>query len=72
MTCVDAALDVLESELDGRDYLLAGGFSGADIMVGYTALVAKAFGIVDERYPRVEGYVSRLTKRPALRKALQA
>ncbi len=71
-TWVEAALDVLECELDGRDYLLAGGFSGADIMVGYTALVAKAFGIVDERYPRVEGYVSRLTKRPALRKALQA
>ena len=42
------------------------------IMVGYTVLVAKAFGIVDERYPRVDAYVSRLTKRPAPSRSLSA
>jgi glutathione S-transferase len=47
-------------------------FSGADIMLGYTVLVAKAMGLVGERHPSVTAYLDRLTQRPALRKALQA
>jgi glutathione S-transferase len=68
-----AALDTLESELDGKDFILGAEFSGADIMLGYTLLVARSFGVLSgESHPLVNGYLSRLTARPALRKALQA
>lgn len=67
-----AALDVLERNLRDRDYLLGAEFSAADIMVGYTLLVAKAFGLVGDRHAAVDAYLTRLTERPALRTALQA
>src|SRR5262249_46731094 len=62
-----AALDVLERGLAGRDYLLGGELSGADIMMGYTVIVAKWLGLVDERHANVAGYLARLQERPALR-----
>ncbi len=64
----DAAFDVLERTLTGREHLL-GEFSAADIMVGYTALAAKSFDVLGER-PALEAYLGRLTARPALQKAL--
>ena len=67
-----AAIEVLERALAGKDYLLGPEFSGADIMVGYTLLVAKAFGVLDQGFPRVEAYLGRLTGRPAFRTALQS
>jgi glutathione S-transferase len=67
-----AALDALESALVGKDFVLGPDFSGADIMLGYTLLVAKSFGVLSQEHPNVEGYLARLTARPALRKALQA
>jgi glutathione S-transferase len=67
-----AALDALESALVGKDFVLGSEFSGADIMLGYTLLVAKSFGVLSQEHPNVERYLTRLTARPALRKALQA
>lgn len=67
---VEAALDALERQLEGRDFLLGADFSGADVMVGYTALVAKALGFVGEQHPHVDAWLARLTERPALRRAL--
>jgi glutathione S-transferase len=68
-----AALDVLESALAGRDFVLGAEFSGADVMLGYTLLVAKSFGVLSgDAHPNVEAYLRRLTARPALQKALQA
>ncbi len=67
-----AALEMLERELAGRDYLLGSEFSAADIMVGYSVLVAKGLGIFGEDRPRLEAYLARLTARPAFRKALQS
>jgi glutathione S-transferase len=69
---VRAALDALERALAGGPYLLGDDFSGADVMVGYTVLVAKALGLVGEEHPAVDAYLARLTRRPALRRALQA
>ena len=66
----EAALDTLERALDGRPFLLGEELSGADIMVGYSVLVAKALGRVGERHAQVDAYLARLTERPALRKAL--
>jgi glutathione S-transferase len=69
----EAALDALELALDGKDFVLGADLSGADIMLGYTLLVAKSFGVLSARtHPNVEAYLARLTARPALRKALQA
>ena len=67
-----AALDALESALVGKDFILGSEFSGADIMLGYTLLVAKSFGVLAQEHPNVERYLTRLTARDALRKALQA
>jgi glutathione S-transferase len=68
----EAGLDSLERHLVGKEFVLGAAFSGADIMLGYTLLVAKAFGVLTERHPTVNAYLARLTDRPALRKALQA
>jgi glutathione S-transferase len=65
-----ASLDVLEHELDGREYILGSELSGADVMLGYTVLVAQAFGILGEARPNLAAYLARLTARPAMRKAL--
>jgi glutathione S-transferase len=67
----EASLDALEGTLRDGDYLLGAEFSAADVMVGYTVLVAKALGRVGEDHPAVDAYLTRLTERPALRKALQ-
>jgi glutathione S-transferase len=67
-----AALDLLERELERKDFLLGAEFSGADVMVGYTVLVAKSFGLVSEQHPNVDRYLARLTERPALRTALKS
>lgn len=68
----EASLDALERTLQDGDYLLGAEFSAADIMVGYTVLVAKAMGLVGDDYPSVNAYLSRLTERPALRRALSS
>jgi len=68
----EASMDVLERALADREYLLGAELSGADIMVGYTVLVAKALGVIGESHPAVGAYLARLTERPALRRALQA
>ena len=68
----EAALDVLERNLADKKFLLGADFSGADIMVGYTVLVAKALGLVGPEHAAVDAYLARLTERPALRKALHA
>jgi glutathione S-transferase len=70
-TWAQAGLDSLERQLTGKRFVLGEEFSGADIMLGYTLLVAKAFGVLTERYPAVNAYLARLAERPALRKALQ-
>jgi glutathione S-transferase len=61
------ALDVLERALAGKDYLLGGELSGADIMMGYTVICMKWLGLLDERHPNVAGYLARLGERPAFR-----
>ena len=68
----EASLDSLERNLRDKDFLLGAEFSAADVMVGYTVLVAKAMGLIGAEHPSVDAYLSRLTERPALRRALRA
>lgn len=65
-----AAFAVVERALEGGDYLLGREFSGADIMMGLTLLIARRVKVLDERFPRLQAYLARLEARPALRKAL--
>jgi glutathione S-transferase len=58
-----AALDVLERELAGREFVLGAGFSGADVMLGYTLLVARAFGVLSAGHPAANAYLDRLVAR---------
>jgi glutathione S-transferase len=67
----EASLDALEHALDGREFLLPEGFSGADVMMGYTLWVARAFRILDDRHPAMDAYLTRLLARPAFQKAFQ-
>jgi glutathione S-transferase len=63
------SLAVLESALDGREYILGSGFSAADIMLGYALILARRLRELPDDYENVVGYVHRLRSRPALARA---
>jgi glutathione S-transferase len=67
---VVAVLDVIEKALAGKQYLLGAEFSAADIMMGYSLLLTKWFGLLSDTYPNVVAYLQRLEQRPALQKVL--
>lgn len=60
-----AGLKFLESQLGERSYLLDYGFSAADIMTAFTLLAARALGVLDSGFPRLNDYLTRLEARPA-------
>jgi glutathione S-transferase len=57
-------LDALEGALDGRDYLVGGGFTAADLYLGSHLGWGMMFGTIEKR-PAFEAYVGRLLSRPA-------
>jgi len=59
-------LEVLNSELEGKDYLLGSQFSTADIMVGSTLLWQLD---AVQKYPALQAYTERLTGRAAYQRA---
>jgi glutathione S-transferase len=62
--------DFLERELGQKTYLTGEEFSAADIMMGFTLVAARTLGVLDDRYPALDGYLARLMKRPALQRAI--
>ena len=58
--------------LSDQDYLLGDEFSGADIMMGFTLVVARLLGVLEDRFPNLTGYLARLEARPAYQKAVAA
>ena len=58
------ALDAVEPALSDRDFLLPGGFSAADIAMGYVVAVSQVFRPLDGQ-PRLQAYVRRLQERRA-------
>ncbi len=58
----------LDAALAGRDYLI-GEFSAADIMTGSAAISASQLGVDTSGLPALQGYVERLSRRPAYQKA---
>ena len=62
------ALEVIDQHLDGREYLLASGFSAADVSVGYGVHLAHELIELDG-LTRLADYYERLKSRPAFQKA---
>ncbi|HYD08220.1 MAG TPA: glutathione S-transferase family protein [Reyranella sp.] len=65
-----ARLNLLEQRLDGRDFLVAGRLTLADVSVGYAIHVGTVlFGLGHLFGPRARAYFERLRSRPAYRRA---
>ncbi len=59
-------IQAIDDALDGQDYLVDGGFSAADIMMGYSIFLAYWVKAMDEReFSNVSAYYARLRARPA-------
>lgn len=64
-------LDALEPHLQRNAYLVGDEFTAADIIMGYSLLLARWFEVLtDSNYPTVNAYLDRLMQRPGLAKAL--
>jgi glutathione S-transferase len=67
---IDNHLGYVNGALSGRDYLLAGGFSGADVQMSFVGEVGRAFGRLTP-FPDLAAWVERLHARPAFKAALE-
>ena len=63
----ELCLDAIEAALEGRDYLLGSELTAADIMMGYSLALAQRLDVLDDRYPKLLAYMSRLEARPGFR-----
>lgn len=61
---------VIDEALEGRDYLAGVSFTAADIMMGYTLVLAEFLGALKPEHARARAYLARLKERPGLQKAL--
>jgi len=64
-TCLDA----VEAAVSDGEYLVAGEFSAADIMMGYSLMLAKNLGVLTADHPNAAAYYERLASRPAFQAA---
>ncbi len=67
---IDNNLGYIEAALEGHDYILLRGFTGADVQLSFVGEVARAFGRL-ARYPNIAAWVTRLHARPAFRASLE-
>ncbi|MBV2360553.1 glutathione S-transferase family protein [Thalassococcus sp. CAU 1522] len=58
----------MEARMGDHDWLLAGGFSGADVMMGFN-LFAAPFYVKMEQFQGLEAYRARIEARPAYQRA---
>jgi glutathione S-transferase len=63
-------LDALEPLLARQPFLLAEGFGAADIMMGYSMMLARNFGLLDDTRPHCQAYFARLAARPGFATAM--
>ena len=67
-TCIAA----IDEALADTEYLVGGTFTVADIMTGYSLMLADNFGLLTDDYPRAKAYFERLSQRPGFRVARDA
>jgi glutathione S-transferase len=63
-----AAAQVVERALEGRDYLVGERFSVADLVCGGVLIFGRSAGLTDN-LPNIAGYLARLDARPARTRA---
>ncbi len=66
---IDNHLGYIEAALAGHDYILAEGFTGADVQLSFVGEVARAFGKLGS-FPNIAAWVARLHERPAFKASL--
>ncbi len=66
-----SAADAVAGALDGREFLVGGSFTVADVMVATTLLFTSRVGIADQLPRSLTDYLSRLAQRPAFQRAVQ-
>ena len=67
----DAAAGAVAGALDGTEYLVAGRFSVADVLVGTALAFTARAGFAEELPPNLKDYVARLAQRPAFQRAVE-
>jgi glutathione S-transferase len=67
----DAAADAVSGALDGHEYLVAGRFTVADVLVGSALAFTQRIGIADELPANLRDYLTRLAQRPARQRAAE-
>lgn len=68
-TRLTAVLDVIDVGLGGREFLVGGAFTAADVVMASILHLANTLKLLDG-HPRLVEYVKRHTQRPAVRKAV--
>jgi glutathione S-transferase len=63
-------LGYVNHALTGRDWLVGGDLTGADIQMSFVGEVATALG-QSAQYPNIKAWVDRFQARPAYRRALE-
>ncbi|MEL6099924.1 MAG: glutathione S-transferase family protein [Pseudomonadota bacterium] len=66
---IGKCFDALEHRLTGREYLLDGGFSAADVSVGQAVYMASFFARFDDR-TNLAAWYDRISNRPAFQASL--
>ncbi len=69
---VERRLAWVETQLEGRDYLLGASFSVADAYLFTVASWGQYVGVDIKQWPQLAAYVARVAARPAVQAALQA
>lgn len=64
----EKAWDILEAEMEGRDYVVGNSLTIADIPLGASIHRWHALGVERENRPNVDGWYERLCERPAFRR----
>ena len=65
-------LDAVDAAVAESPYLVGDDFTSADIMMGYTLMLAKRTGVLADDHPHASAYFARLQSRPAYQRAVAA
>ena len=68
---IASQLAFMEAELATRPWFAGNSFTAADIMMSFPLEAAASRGGLDERYPKLSDFVSRIHARPAYQRALE-
>ena len=68
LTCLGA----VDATVASTQFLLGDEFTAADIMMGYTLMLARRVNVLEDDHPHASAYFERLAARPGYRKATSA